>query len=637
MSRVQHIRRSQFITTFGPGAIIETTEGPRIVLSPNIGLFHEWNKNKGITPEKLEISHERMSKGYLNGARVFQLPSNAELDLRPEYALYRTDPFPRWSICTKHGILYHQSHGCPKCREELKKKGYSKDEIEKRLQEQGRKQAIRFILACPKGHIGDINWAYEVHGPNSSCNHTSWFYWKREGPALSDVTIECPECRAKVNLGVIYKKPHRCPGTYLERRERLGDVMGCNEHAYAIQRQASNLYVPEIATLFTVPPRATTLHRIFMRGEIRSSLKKVLKLKPDILDNRDEFIEIFKEDLTADEIAEIESYDWEDAKSIILEVAGNNTEVPNSPYELFKEEFDSFMNASRKGFPPLTSNIGKERVLFYVNRNKIRRISDENGVTFRVAPVDKLHTVMVLKGYRRFIGKPGGGVDTSTIDAKLVSVSFNDGKDEWYPGVQLFGEGIFITFDDERQLWEYPNRRPDLRKHYDEWFRAFSSGGHGYREYLFKDPAKRFELHPAFVFWHTLSHLLIRAISVDSGYSAASIRERVYIKVDDPQHPVGGIVLYTSQPNTDGTLGGLVSLVRRFEKILKEAYDSLYSCSNDPLCLEQEFKFTPSKPASVNGAACYACTLISETSCEHRNMWLDRHLLMEWMEGLHRE
>ena len=45
------------------------------------------------------------------------------------------------------------------------------------------------------------------------------------------------------------------------------------------------------------------------------------------------------------------------------------------------------------------------------------------------------------------------------------------------------------------------------------------------------DPAARYELHPLFVWWHTLSHSLIRAISNEAGYSSASIRERVYIEV----------------------------------------------------------------------------------------------------------
>ena len=632
MVKVQHIRKSQFITTFGPGSIIETTEGPRIVLRPDIGLFNEHNRQTlDISPKNLEISHERMSKGYLNGARVFELPSNAELGVPQNYVIYRTRPFPEWSLCPKHGILYHQRYGCPECRRELKEQGIPEDEINKRLYRQGRKQAIRFILACPKGHIGDIPWSYEVHGNSSRCTHDGWFKWIRKGPSLSDVIIKCPKCGKSVSLGTIYRRPHSCPSTYLERNERPGETRKCEEKAFVIQRQASNLYVPEIVTLFTVPPRATTLHKILERDRIKGALMVLVDPSGNALEDREGFLKRLERVLTAEELTELESYDWGDVKQIILDIVNDSRKIPNTPYELFKEEFESFIMASENGFPPVKSNIKRDKVLFYVNQNNVRTVYDENGVGFWVAPIEKLHTVMVLKGYRRFVGKPGGS-DESLLEAELVSAGFREGDTEWYPGVQLFGEGIFITFKAPHQLWEYAKRKS--KEHYDRWFSAFMAKGRGYPDHLFKDPSTKFELHPAFVFWHTLSHLLIRAISVDSGYSAASIRERVYVKVDDPQHPEGGIILYTSQPNADGTLGGLISVVRKFEKILKRAYDFLYSCSNDPLCIEQEFKFIPDKPTMVNGAACYACTLISETSCEHRNMWLDRHVPMEWMEGL---
>lgn len=642
MVKVQHIRKSQFITTFGPGSIIETTEGPRVILRPDIGLFNEHNRETlGISPKKLEISHDRMSQGYLRGARVFELPSNAELEVPQNYVIYRTRPFPEWSLCPKHGILYHQSYGCPKCREELnrelKNKGYSDEEREReikwRLREQGRKQAIRFILACPKGHMGDISWPYEVHKNSSKpCNHNnSWFEWIRKGPSLSDVVIRCPECKASVTLKEIYQRPHSCPSTYLERNEKPGETKKCEEKAYVIQRQASNLYVPEIVTLFTVPPRATTLHKILERDHIKGALRVLVDPDGTALEDREGFLKRLERVLTTAELTELESYDWDDVRQIILDIINDSREIPTTPYELFKEEFESFIMASEKGFPPVKSNIKKDKVLFYVNRNNVRTVYDENGVGFRVTPIEKLHTVMVLKGYRRFVGKPGDS-DDSLLEADLVSVGFKEGDTEWYPGVQLFGEGVFITFRDPQQLWEYARRKS--KEHYDRWFSAFTAKGRGYPDHLFKDPSTKFELHPAFVFWHTLSHMLIRAISVDSGYSAASIRERVYVKIDDPNHPEGGVILYTAQPNADGTLGGLISLVRKFEKILNRACDFLYSCSNDPLCIEQEFRFTLDAPTMVNGAACYACTLISETSCEHRNMWLDRHVPVEWMEGL---
>jgi hypothetical protein len=126
-------------------------------------------------------------------------------------------------------------------------------------------------------------------------------------------------------------------------------------------------------------------------------------------------------------------------------------------------------------------------------------------------------------------------------------------------------------------------------------------------------------LNPLFVWWHSLSHKFLSWLAIDSGYSAASIRERVYCNGTE-----GGILLYTSQPGGDGSLGGLIGLTDRLQKILKDAYLSADFCSNDPFC--DDIQVTKGGYA---GAACYACLFLPETSCEHRNMWLDRRLLQE--------
>jgi hypothetical protein len=112
-------------------------------------------------------------------------------------------------------------------------------------------------------------------------------------------------------------------------------------------------------------------------------------------------------------------------------------------------------------------------------------------------------------------------------------------------------------------------------------------------------------------------------LAVDSGYSSAAIRERVYVRTNsDTGTASGGVLLYTAQPGGDGTLGGLIALVPQFERVLDAALRHVDSCSNDPLCNEEHYR-----PGRSNGAACYACSFVSETSCEFRNMYLDRNVL----------
>ena len=70
----------------------------------------------------------------------------------------------------------------------------------------------------------------------------------------------------------------------------------------------------------------------------------------------------------------------------------------------------------------------------------------------------------------------------------------------------------------------------------------------------------------------------------------------------------------------DGTLGGLTSILPNLQTFLDGAERTALLCSNDPL-REDRFGKCP--------RGCYACTLNPETSCEHRNMFLDRLLLVE--------
>ena len=167
----------------------------------------------------------------------------------------------------------------------------------------------------------------------------------------------------------------------------------------------------------------------------------------------------------------------------------------------------------------------------------------------------------------------------------------------------MHGEGIFIDLPPAENLD----------------FNRFETAEAWWSEFKKK---KTYLFHPVLVWWHTISHRFIKALSIDSGYSSASIRERVYIKADGDEHVRGGVLLYTSQRGGDGSLGGLIALVPQFSRVVSAALRNLNSCSNDPLCLEQKFAL-----GRINGAACYACLFLSETSCEFGNSYLDRNLL----------
>ena len=127
-----------------------------------------------------------------------------------------------------------------------------------------------------------------------------------------------------------------------------------------------------------------------------------------------------------------------------------------------------------------------------------------------------------------------------------------------------------------------------------------------------------------YVLLHTLSHLLIQSVSMRCGYPASSIRERIYAEGGELGY---GLLLYTGSPDAEGTLGGLVQQARHIEEHLRRALRMGALCSNDPICANHD----PGESLEgrwLHGAACHGCTLVAETSCEMRNDYLDRALVV---------
>jgi hypothetical protein len=217
---------------------------------------------------------------------------------------------------------------------------------------------------------------------------------------------------------------------------------------------------------------------------------------------------------------------------------------------------------------------------------------------------------MVQKGYRRL----------DPLEGRVVDIVHIDNQDNrWYPGVELFGEGIFVDLAPSIQFdgYHFPLQADET------WLHGWHDPVH-FHQRIQQDEDRDY-LHPVFVWWHTFAHRLINALSIDSGYSSAAVRERVYIDIDESDGRArGGVLLYTVQPGGDGTLGGMMALVSQFDRVLHVALDTIDTCSNDPLCGEMQFGDN-----KYNGSACYACLLVSETSCEQRNTRLDRTLLQE--------
>jgi len=198
---------------------------------------------------------------------------------------------------------------------------------------------------------------------------------------------------------------------------------------------------------------------------------------------------------------------------------------------------------------------------------------------------------------------------------KPAVLTLPTGNEKWLPAAEVRGEGLFFELDRDRiAAWE---QRDEVRQRTEKLLRAFEAeNGSG------DFPGVRFYL------LHSLAHLVLTAISLECGYAASAIRERIYCRPADLADPgMAGILLSTGTTGSEGTLGGLVEEGRRLKHHLREAWDLGRLCSNDPVCAAHD----PSRDEDdrrLEGAACHGCLFIAECSCERFNRYLDRALVV---------
>ena len=134
---------------------------------------------------------------------------------------------------------------------------------------------------------------------------------------------------------------------------------------------------------------------------------------------------------------------------------------------------------------------------------------------------------------------------------------------------------------------------------------------------------------PEYVMAHSLAHALMSEVAIDCGYPASALKERIYVLPRLPGQPIRcGILIYTATAGNQGTLGGLVEVTRRFSRVLKSALNRQGLCSSDPVCADHD-PTSADDDRTLHGAACHGCLLVAETSCEARNLFLDRALLID--------
>lgn len=244
-----------------------------------------------------------------------------------------------------------------------------------------------------------------------------------------------------------------------------------------------------------------------------------------------------------------------------------------------------------------------------------------------VVAVDRIRKANAFTGFTRI-----DALDRVGDEPARIAPLTQSGKPTWVPATEDRGEGVFLRFDEGVvAAWEEGVKRSAV------W--ADHVAAHG-RNLARRQSKTAIELDaeermPPPRYWalHTLSHLLIREMAMSSGYGSASLSERIYAwDGSDTRGPAAGILITTTSPDSEGTLGGLVDLSRtgRLEEVMHEGLHRARRCSSDPICAN---RLPKDQEDFLHGAACHFCVFLSETSCEKANRFLDRRFVLNLNGG----
>jgi hypothetical protein len=234
--------------------------------------------------------------------------------------------------------------------------------------------------------------------------------------------------------------------------------------------------------------------------------------------------------------------------------------------------------------------------------------------------VERLREVRALVGFTR-VESP---YDEAEIDPERLA-PLSRTPTNWAPAAEVRGEGIFVELDEARlDSWVAENGG---------WAQRFFDAHKAWRQRRRISPAAAGFPGIRYVLLHSLAHALMRELVVECGYSAASVRERIYSRDPDADDgPMAGILISTAASDSQGTLGGLVALgvPEELGRLLGSALRSAELCASDPLCAEHE---PPTDGMTLHAAACHACLFAPETACERGNRYLDRGTLRTSVAG----
>jgi hypothetical protein len=610
ITRVGEVRPSQLMFTYGVGALIDLPK-----LSVIVSGLDDWQLNPEYCHTIAESRLLQAVQYHLSNVERMVTPPlvvDDSGDTNPDspafYAGVPVATFPRWMVCPRCRLLaplssnlfkldsslYHPDQTCYRHTNCLK---WTEPEV----------IPARFLAACENGHLDDFPWVEFAHrGKENICDSPQLRLFER-GPSgeARDLEVRCETCTRNRRMSDAFGVENRakmpvCRG----RRPHLRDfdVEECTHQVRSLILGASNTWFPVSLSTIAIPISADIVMQLV--EEKWAKLRNVTSM--DII--------------------------------AFLRSSGDLGRLSQYPDKKIFDAIQGYRNQEQEiGIGPEKPDLKTPEWKVFVEHDP--NLNDGENFKLRAVPpsptagsfikqvvlAERLREVTALVGFTRI--DSGGEQEDPEMDIPTSTAPLARNAPTWVPASEVRGEGIFIQFDEERiQAWlkkkEVKDRDGLFFEAHKKWCKS-----RGIEEPEKSYPGMRY------VLLHSFSHALMRQLSLECGYAAASIRERIYSSssMADDQPDMAGILIYTSAPDSEGTLGGLVNLgeTDTFGLHIIHALESAQLCASDPLCAEH----SPSRQGNtIHAAACHACLFAPETSCERGNRYLDRSTLARTVE-----
>ncbi len=578
------VRFSHLTSYSGVGAIVRGAEDRLMVLVDT----RYWKNKNGETTTKI-IPYVRRIKAALNLDKELHMPPEAKETAQGlSGACLPAILFPRFARCKKCGLLHNQPW--KKQRQALSEKVYCQAEDCGEILEQ-----VTWCAVSSKGHLAEVPWHYVCHiGSKGKCEADyDAEYLKVKVNKNGKKIIFCLKCgysnnKSFENLRNLNFINRQQPWIF-ENSPVLEDA----DKVEILEVNNPGVYLSERVNALVIPPESRINQSALVDQLFRNSMLcrdiETIRLP---LRRRGKIKKIASEFRVTDKEVEDALKKIKDGYPFLDDFSVN---------DLYEDEYKAFLvplKDQKEDEDFVTEHLTEQWKALAAPTLPVELSMIISRVD-QLVSIKRLREIQVFKGFYRL---------SSEEQDRRVPPDIT-GESNWLPAIELFGEGVFFTLDEALlQQWE---TTPALMIRADEIKQRYEKT----QINLSQDVG----VSPRFILLHTLAHLLIRELEATAGYPAASLKERIYC---DSAKKMAGILIYTAVPDIAGSLGGIINSAEpvAFLSILDKVFKKAYWCSLDPVCTEHEGQ----GPGWLNRAACHACSLIPEPSCEYGNVFLDR-------------